>query len=274
MSPTPSLRERFFESGVVADCPVYDLHGHMGPLRGAYLPRNSPEAMGQAMDRAGVRLVVFCHHTTLDSCDVGNRANIEAVRRFPDRFRAYCGINPNYPDVVRRDVDEFDACRDVYVGYKFLADYHMIPITDARCAPAWEHANANRLLVLLHTWGGSQYDGPDRVREVAAAYPNCSILMGHSCHGQWDRAVALAQEFPNLYLELTAVLDDRGVLELFVREAGADRVIFGTDCPWFNHHHYIGAILGADIDDEARHLILHGNAERLLRPILGDTWSW
>jgi predicted TIM-barrel fold metal-dependent hydrolase len=238
----------------------------MGPLGGGRLPRNSPEAMARAMERAGVRLVVFCHHATLFSPEVGNRPNIEAVRRFPEHFRAYCGINPNWPDRVEADLASFEQYPDVYVGFKFLSDYHKIAVTDGRCRAVWEYADARKLLVLLHTWGGSGYDGPGPVREVAQKYPNARILMGHSCHGQWDQAVALAKDFENVYLELTAVLDDRGVLEAFVRGAGSRKILFGTDTPWFNHHYYIGAVLGADIDDEARRDIFHRNAQRLLAP--------
>lgn len=268
MKTPASLRERFFREGRLEDCPVFDLHGHMGPLQGARLPRCTPDAMVAAMARAGVRLAVFCHHDTLMAPDVGNAANLEVVRRFPKHFRAYCGINPNYPDEVCRDVASFDQYRDVYVGFKLLADYHRIPVNDPRNAPAWEKADAEALPVLLHTWGGSTFDGPDQVRACAVKYPNARILMGHSCHGSWAQAAALAREFPNVYCELTAVLDDRGAVEILVREAGSLKIVFGTDTPWFNHHNYIGALLGAEISDEDRRNILYRNARRLLATLV------
>lgn len=268
MKTVRSLRERFFREGRLDDCPVYDLHGHMGPLQGACLPRCTAPAMVAAMDRANVRLTVFCHHDTLMVPDFGNRLNVEAVARFPQRFRAYCGINPNYPDIVRQDLAALDSARDVYVGLKLLADYHAIPITDPRNVPAWEKANAGGLLVLVHTWGGSNLDGPDQVRACASAYPNARILMGHSCHGAWQEAAALAAEFAHVYCELTAVLDDRGALEILARKAGSQKIVFGTDTPWFNHHTYIGALLGADLSDDDRRNILYRNARRLLAPLV------
>lgn len=268
MKTPATLRARFLRDGRLADCPVYDLHGHMGALQGARLPRCTPEAMISAMDRAGVRLVVFCHHDTLMVPDVGNTPNLETVRRYPTRFRAYCGINPNYPDEVARDVASFDRDRDVYVGFKLLADYHRIPITDPRNTAAWEKADTDGLLVLLHTWGGSTFDGPDQVRACAAKYPGAQILMGHSCHGLWAEAAALAKEFGNVFCELTAVLDDRGAVEVLVREAGSEKVVFGTDTPWFSHHNYIGALLGAELTDDDRRNILYRNARRLLAPLV------
>ena len=79
---------------------------------------------------------------------------------------------------------------------------------------------------------------------------------------------ALARDLPHVYLELTAVFDDRGVIEKFVAEAGSDRLLFGTDLPWFDPHHAMGVLLSAYIGDDDRHNICHLNAEKLLEPFL------
>ncbi|OPZ92195.1 MAG: Amidohydrolase [candidate division TA06 bacterium ADurb.Bin417] len=90
------------------------------------------------------------------------------------------------------------------------------------------------------------------------------ILLGHSFHRAWDEAVKIAREFDNIYLELTAVPDERGALELFVGELGSERVIYGTDFPWFSHHYYIGAVLGAGLGEGDCRNIFYRNARRLL----------
>lgn len=264
---TPLARE-FWEHGKSAACPVYDMHGHMGPNGPIYFPRSEPEHMIQTMDECGVKMLVFSHHMALFSPDTGNRTSVEAVRRFPDRLRAYCVINPNYPENVSADLDSFEDFRDVYVGFKFLSDYHKVPVTDERYRPAWEYADRHRLLLLMHTWGGSPYDGPEVMSRALEKYPNARALLGHSCHGDWDAAVKLARDFPNVYLELTAVFDDRGAIEKFASEAGSERMLFGTDLPWFDPHHAIGVLLSAKISDEDRHNICHRNAERLLAPLV------
>lgn len=258
------LQEQFYELGRVPDCPVYDMHGHMGPFAGIHFPRPDAAGMVHAMDHAGVKLLVFSHHAALFCPDIGNTASIEAVRQFPDRLRAYCLINPNYPEIVERDLASFDDYKDVYVGFKYLADYHHIPVSDERYAPSWEMANDRGLPVLMHTWGWSGYDGAAEVRKVAERYPNAKILMGHSCHGDWSGAIQLVKDLPNVYMELCAVMDERGILERFVAEAGSERILFGTDLPWFNEHYYIGAVLGAEITDDDRRNVFYRNAERVL----------
>jgi predicted TIM-barrel fold metal-dependent hydrolase len=263
-----TLAREFWESGKSAACPIYDMHGHMGTWAAIYFPRGEVEQMIGTMDECGVKLLVFSHHHALQSPDVGNRPSIAAVRRYPGRLRAYCVINPNYPEEVAADLAAFEQHRDVFVGFKFLSDYHKVPITDKRYCPALEYADRRRLLVLMHTWGGSPYDGPILVRQLAERYHNLTFLLGHSCHGEWDAAVALARDFTNINLELTAIFDDRGVLEKFAAEAGSDRMLFGTDLPWFDPHQAVGALLSAHLSDEDIHNICHRNAEKLLAPLM------
>jgi len=266
---TSELAREFWETGKSASCPIYDMHGHMGVWHSIYFPRPDADDMIRTMDECGVRMLVFSHHHSLFAPDLGNAPAIQAVRRYPHRLRAYCAVNPNYPERLAADLATFEAHADVYVGFKFLSDYHGIALSDERCRPAWEYANERGLLVLCHTWGGSPLDGPAIMRQMAERYPCVKLLLGHSCHGEWDAAVQLARDFPNIYLELTALFDDRGILEKFVREAGSDRMLFGTDLPWFDPHQAVGALLSAEISDEDRHNICHCNAERLLAPFIG-----
>lgn len=258
------LAQEFWEKGRSETCPIYDMHGHMGETASIYFPRAETSAMIGTMDECGVKMLVFSHHLALFSPNHGNQPSIDAVRRYPDRLRAYCVINPNYPEIVQKDIEEFDQYLDVFVGFKFLSDYHQVALTDDRYRPAWEYADQHRLLILMHTWGGSSYDGPQCIRPMAEHYPNVKILMGHSCHGEWDKAVQLAKDFANVFLELTAIFDDRGVLEKFCNEAGSHKMLFGTDLPWFDPHQAVGALLSARITDEDRHAICHRNAEKLL----------
>ena len=264
INDTPLVRE-FWENGSAESCPVVDMHGHLGTFAGIWFPRPSAEEMVISMDEANVRLLVFCPHATLFVPEIGNAPSIEAVRQFPDRLRAYIGINPHYPEAIARDLAAFDANADVFLGVKILADYHKTPMIAPAYESAFRFANERKLLVLMHTWGGSQFDGAPIVRQIAQQYPDATLLLGHSLHGAWDEAAKMAQDFPNVYLELTAVLDnDRGVMEKWVEAGLSTRMLFGTDLPWFSPLRGIGSILSADIADEDRHNILHRNAEKLL----------
>ena len=152
----------------------------------------------------------------------------------------------------------------MYVGLKLLASYHRVPWDAPAYEPAWRFAEDRGPIVLGHTWGGSCFDGPQQVRTAAERCPNVRLLLGHSIQGDWDETVAIAHTFPNVYLELTSVLRLRGPVERFVAEGLSEKLLFGTDLPWFDPHQGMGAVLSAEIADDDRHNILHRNAERLL----------
>ncbi|MHB1457734.1 MAG: amidohydrolase family protein [Armatimonadota bacterium] len=259
------LTEALMRDGKADDCPIIDMHGHWGPFAAIHMPAIQTETASKLLERSGIRLLVFCHHSALLCPDIGNHANIDAVRDCPDRFRAYCGLNPNYPEVIRNDVDTYSQYPDVYVGFKMLSDYHKIAIDDDAYKPAWEYADSHRLPVLLHTWNGSVFCTAELIAWAAETYPSAKILMGHSLHEDWESAGRLARDYPNVYAELTAVLDSRGGVECLMEMAGSRKVVFGTDFPWFSYPYCIGALIGSGANEDELRDILYRNAQILLK---------
>ena len=92
--------------------------------------------------------------------------------------------------------------------------------------------------------------------------------MGHSLHGQWAEAAQLATDFPHVYCELTAAFEAYDVVRFFEQKGCSERMLFGTDLPWFSPLHGIGCVLSANVSDETRHNILHRNAQELLAPFV------
>lgn len=262
-NPSGITRE-FVQRGRSEKCPVIDTHIHFGPGTGIYFPKVTPEQMIDTMDRCGVRLAIMTPHMALVDTDRGNMQTVELTAKYPDRFKGYWGVNPNYPERIERDLKRYEEFSG-FVGFKFLSDYHKIAITDRSYAPVLEYANERKLPILMHTWGNSRFDGPALVEQVAQKYPDVTILMGHSGYGQWDKSIQVARDYPNVYLELTAAYNVRGAIDAMVEGAGSEKITFGTDLPWFDPHYGIGCVLFARITDQDRHNILHGNAERLFR---------
>jgi hypothetical protein len=262
--PDSELAAEFWQHGRSDRCPIYDMHGHMGEWYGIYFPRMEPADMVRSMDAAGVKRLCFAHHASLFAPELGNKPAVEAVRAFPDRFRAYLAVNPHYPDITQRELAEFDGMRDIYAGLKFLPDYHGVKLSDARYRFALDFADERGLIVLTHTWAGSQQDGPEQVRIIAERHPRVRFFLGHSFANDWESAVGVAREHPNTYLELTGILGLRGVVDLFCEKVGSDRVLFGTDLPWFDQQQAVGSLLSSSITEDDIHNICHRNAEKLL----------
>lgn len=79
------------------------------------------------------------------------------------------------------------------------------------------------------------------------------------------QAIAAAQANPNVYLETCSTFRTPGVIEQLVNEAGADRVLYGSDLPLMDPRPQLGKIITAQIAPTAKRQILGENARRLLR---------
>jgi predicted TIM-barrel fold metal-dependent hydrolase len=282
-----ALALEFLAEGRSQDCPVVALHGHLGDFSGAHLPSESDERVLRSMRRSGVTRMACAHHVAMMyDLVAGNRRMQEAIDEHPDELLGLWVVNPNFPAQMAADIEAFEATRG-FIGFKVWADYHLSPITSPKYAPAFEYADQRGLVQLVHTWAGSRFDKPELLGEVAGRYPGATFLMGHSGHGDFETAAAVARDHDNVYLELSSVPDPHdysmmpggtlmpsgtpisapqvsGVIEYLVEVAGSHKLVFGSDLPWYSLSYHIGAIVFARISENAKHDILHRNAERIL----------
>jgi predicted TIM-barrel fold metal-dependent hydrolase len=258
------LSADFWESGFSENCPIIDFHAHMNPMPGGYLPEDSADKMYARMLRCNIRLLLFSGHDALFMPSASHAADIEAVRKHPDRMRAYFAINGNSQN-LDADFRRFTENQDVFVGIKNLPDYYHLKISDEAYDPFYSCVNDNKMLFLCHTWGGSKYNGIEDAEKVLKKYPDMIFIAGHSFYGEWEEAVRLCNTYKNLYLELTAVTIGAGPLDYLVSKCGSEKILFGTDLPWFDTLHGIGCVLSAEMSDADRENIFYKNGVRLLQ---------
>ena len=265
LNKNSELARAFWETGRLP-CPILDFHAHMDEHAEIYFPFSSAAEMVADMDRNGVRRLLFCGHFALDDPLHGEPYNVRAVKQFPDRLRAYHIIHSRCLD-PEREIAAVDENPGIYVGFKLLGDYNAFPVSDPVHDPYYAYLEKTGKLLLLHTWGGSPWDGEEQVAKVAERFPGLTIICGHSFFSRQKEGIALTRQYPNVYYELTAIPIVRGYLEDIVEAAGSERVLFGTDLPWFSTMHGVGMVLGADVTDEDRLNIFYRNGEKLLQSV-------
>jgi len=283
------LAKKFMNDGFSSDCPIIDVHGHLGPHWGIYMPSANVNFMIKTLKRCNVRCIVCVPHVASVDPQRGNELMQKIIDKYKGIFLGYWMINPNHKEIIKKDLQNFENTRG-FVGFKFLAEHHLYPITGENYIPVLKYANEKKLMILVHTWGASQFDSPKMLGSIAEKYTNINFVMGHSGFGDWESSVKLARELPNVYLDLTAVwashdstipaqgsgtsmplascLHINGIIEYLLERAGSKKILFGTDLPWYSPHYAAGAILFSQINDEERHGIFHRNAERLLNKFL------
>lgn len=243
---------------------IIDIHGHMGPFHAFFMPDADLDKMVAGMDRCGMESLVLSPHDALcGDTREGNTEMLQAVKQYPGRIYGYCTINPSFPQYINH---EMERCLNQpgVVGFKLHPAMHATPVTDPRYQSTWERANAEKRLLLSHTWGAGGGCGTSEMRKMAEKYPDVRLILGHSCYGDWNGAMALAAEHPNVYLDLTASYHVYGLIEKMCEVAGPHKVLFGTDYPWFEPMVTVGCVVFAHIAEQDMADILYNNARRLL----------
>lgn len=137
--------------------------------------------------------------------------------------------------------------------------------------PLYAAIEAAGLPLLIHAGrdpvSKENFASADQIAVVARALPNLTLIAAHmGALGQTEPASAYLFDLPNVYFDTamsSVYLEPDEYLRL-IRKKGADRVLFGTDCPWNTVENELGMLERLGLTEEELELIKWKNAERLL----------
>jgi predicted TIM-barrel fold metal-dependent hydrolase len=253
---------------------IWDPHCHITGGLGGRTPDESMARLMGIADRMGIeRLVIYMGDRAVadPSPDELRRQNdqvLQALSHWHHRAFGFVYVSPKHVEASLREIDR--CVRDgPMVGLKLWVAAHLdCPEGDAIVARAAEL----KAIVFQHTWikaGGNEpgESTPMDVAVVAARHPKASLICGHT-GGQWELGIRVVRGLPNVAIDLAGSDPTAGMVEMAVRELGARRILYGSDVPGRSFASQLAKVLGANVPDEARRLILGENLRRLLSPIL------
>ena len=261
VNPSKFWKE-YVEAGKLESVYVIDTHTHMDDICDASTPIYKLDDCIKLMDRENIRSIWCAPHPDLFSAGRINERIERYMQAYPDRVKGYFSWNPNYYEEYTKNIEKVLKI-DNYIGFKFLPVYHNASLSDDRYLPALEMAEKYNLIVLSHTWGNTGC-APSQVEPFLAKYKNLQFIFGHSAPNELDKAIELVKKYDNAYLDLCDIHRHSGIVDKMVQSVGSEKVLFGTDLPWYDPNYCIGSILCAKISDDAKENIFHKNAERML----------
>ncbi len=243
--------------------PVIDAHAHAGPYSLFHIPESDPASMVAVMARTGVdQAVLSTNRAIQEDSRRGNDETARAVADFPDQLLGYGVVNP-----WQDPQTELDRIIDDprFVGIKLHPDLHEYPLTGQRYDPVWEYSARTGCPVLTHTWFGSPFDTPALLTEVAQRHGDITVLIGHSgaLPAGYEESVAVTREVPGAVLEICGSYMNARVIESFVHQVGAHRVVFGSDFPFIDQRVSLGRIAYSALAPADLDAVLAGNAALL-----------
>jgi len=210
---------------------VIDCLAHIGEgvqLGDVFQINSTPERMLQLMDKGGVdKSVIF---------PVWNKNYAQPNEMIASVSRA----NPRFIGFARVACSDPDAPRQLEYGVKELGlkglKLHSMDGFPTR--EVMEKLSELKVPVLVHAGMGTS---PLMFEGVIQSYPDVTIILAHlGFELDWGKmftsplaAFYLARSYKNVYLDTAAATWIQYIVEQAVREAGADKLVFGTDAPWF-----------------------------------------
>ncbi len=253
----------------------WDIHAHVGTP--GPTPEKRMETLVRIADRVGVERICICmsppwqNEPTPEQFRRSNDDVLAILKEWSSRAFGFVYLNPQH---TRESLDELERCvaNGPMIGIKLWVGMHCnAPQLD----PIVRRAIELDALILQHTWikqrGKGNLPGestPMDLAELSARHPGFPMVCGHTGGGDWALGIRAIRTRPELHADLGGGDPVYGEVEMAVRELGASRVLYGSDVHGRSFASQLGRVLGADISDADKKLILRENLRRLLQPAL------
>lgn len=247
------------------DYEIIDCHAHLGQWFNFNTPRYDGKSLVDVMDILGIDKMCISALLSIGPDFVaGNEWVSEVVKKYPGRFFGYIGINPHYPEITFEEICRCWA-KDMN-AIKIHPETHDYSPDGKEYRKIYKFLQEKKGLILSHVWG---VDAVKTFGQLAGEYDKVTFILGHSGGKPkaMYEAIKVANQHKNIYLDLTGSYHYEGIIELMVKEVGADRVLFGTDAPFLDARPAVGRVGYANISDEEKIKIMGENMRDILKSL-------
>lgn len=179
----------------------------------------------------------------------------------------FCSIHPS--DV--KWMEKLDTyLRSGAQGLKLHPNFQRIHVNSAEIGNICEVFAPHHLPLILHSGltgrerRTRRYADLTEFSPILRRFPDMPVVLAHAGIAQYELAIQLAQRYEQVYLEIS------GQPAQHIRQAldalGAERLLFGSDWPFWNQRHALQAAReAADGDVAIEEAIFSTNARRILQ---------
>lgn len=235
---------------------ICDAHVHLGES-GPWQPYMNPtirtSELVKLMDKYEVeQAIVFPNPNVGDKYPEMNDYIAKSVESHPKRLIGFGRIDPRREDSIK----ELNRIKNHLhlTGLKLHPFVECFRPDHPFFDKFFKKTSDLNLPILFHT--GDGFSSPGLVVKIAKKYPKMPVILGHLREG----AVSAMKESNNIYVETSGTLPD--FIEL-VADIDEDRILFGSDVPYFRYPTQIAIVEAAEIPQKVKRNIFFGNFQRL-----------
>ncbi|HZD38276.1 MAG TPA: amidohydrolase family protein [Actinomycetes bacterium] len=221
------------------------------------------------------RAVAEIERTMADRFRASNRWLVELLGPIP-RLTAYVGVDP-WALTPEQNVEHLREMAERGArGIKLHPVAQRFEPGDPRMERVYRACEAFDLVVLSHTGsakGAEPFAEPRAFAPVLERHPLLKVVLAHLGGGSWRQTLDLARAFPQVAFDLCEIIEWTGApgapgdqeLARMIREIGPERVMLGTDFPWYDLDRTVELVMGLPLlATGEKEEILGANAVRIL----------
>ncbi len=250
---------------------IIDTHAHLG-TGSAYQAAGSAERVLKIMDDNGIGQSIISPMPDYPTPDgikdsmVQNDHIAQAIKKYPDRFPRGLGVvQPRHGDRALPEVDRIMEQLGLS-GLAFDNNYSGLAIDNPAMFNIFERAaKYKNVIVMVHTNQYSILEVPFQLGKVVGAFPDITFIAAHPMMSSTHRSasIELAKTYPNLYFDICASSYHQRAMEKAVAAIGEDRLLFGSDNPYYSYCMDKAILLKSNVSEEAKNKIFYKNAKKL-----------
>ena len=259
---------------------IIDSHCHIYPERIAptaveavekfydYLPRQPWDGTVEDLVRSGnaagiTHFIVFSVATNPRQVSIINHFIARSVENSSGCMTGLGAMHLDSDDYAR-DLAEIESLG--LKGVKLHPDIQHFCADDPRAMEIYALCEG-RLPVCIHA-GDKRYDysNPERMCRILEKFPRLQLIAAHmGGWSVWEEAAERLSAYPNVLVDCSSSLYwlKPETAERLIRLYGSERVLFGTDYPFWPQDHEISDLLALNLNKEEFENIFWRNAARL-----------
>ena len=208
---------------------------------------------------------------------IPNEEVLDAAKANSDMMMAFGSVDPHKGKMGLREVKKLIA--DGISGFKFHPTCQGFYPNDRMAYPMYEAMAAAKLPVIFHSGhsgmgsglrgGGGlrlKYSNPMHLDDVAADFPDMTIIIAHPSWPWQDEALSVCLHKPNVYIDLSG-WSPKYFSPALIQNANTQlkrKMLFGSDFPLIAPDRWMADFEKVGFRDEVKPLIMKENAMRVL----------
>ncbi len=230
-----------------------------------------PDQLLKIMDSLSIEKVLVYHSLSREISPVeGNSLLLQKIKEFPRLIPSWAILPPESGDIPDFEEYIYQGVKEGVRAFWVFPPIYRVPLSEFVRSGTFALAEKWKVPVIVdpgvRVWPADAGDWPS-LRLLCESHPELPVIFSE-CRTRSHIRVVLQflKEFPNFYFDVACCWNYK-VVEKLVEKTGGERLVLGTNMPFFDPGQSLGMILLSKISKEEKENISFKNLSKLIKGV-------